>query len=174
MTNLAAPPENDVLSKTPESNPMGSESPPLGMALATLLCAGFALAGWLIGGGPLSVGLFVLAYIAGGIAATFVAIASLLRLRLSIDLLMILAAIGAAILGDWVEGAILLFLFSLSNTLEAYALYRTTRSIDALIQLRPREASLVRDGERVSGADRGPAARRRGAGPARRAVPGRR
>ena len=63
---------------------------------------GFALAGWLVGGGPISVVLFVLAYIAGGIAATFVAIASLLRLRLSIDLLMILAAVGAA---SWATGS---------------------------------------------------------------------
>jgi Cd2+/Zn2+-exporting ATPase len=59
---------------------------------------------------------------------------------------MILAAAGAAVLGDWGEGAVLLFLFSLSGTLEAYALYRTTRSVDALVRLRPREASRVRDG----------------------------
>ncbi len=58
---------------------------------------------------------------------------------------MILAALGAAVIGDWVEGAVLLFLFSLSSMLEAFAMYRTTRSIDALIQLRPREASLVRE-----------------------------
>jgi Cd2+/Zn2+-exporting ATPase len=74
------------------------------------------------------------------------AAAELLRLRLSVDLLMVLAAAGAAALGDWGEGAVLLFLFSLSETLEAYAVYRTTRSIDALIRLRPREACLVRDG----------------------------
>jgi Cd2+/Zn2+-exporting ATPase len=59
---------------------------------------------------------------------------------------MILAAAGAALLGDWGEGAVLLFLFSLSGTLEAYALYRTTRSIDALIRLRPRDALRVQDG----------------------------
>jgi Cd2+/Zn2+-exporting ATPase len=56
---------------------------------------------------------------------------------------MILAAVGAAALGDWLEGAALLFLFSLSHTLEHFALYRTTRSINALIQLRPREALRV-------------------------------
>jgi Cd2+/Zn2+-exporting ATPase len=71
----------------------------------------------------------------------------LLRLQLGVDLLMILAALGAAIIGDWIEGASLLFLFSLSGTLEAYAMYRTHRSIAALVRLRPREAELVRDGE---------------------------
>jgi Cd2+/Zn2+-exporting ATPase len=90
--------------------------------------------------------LFVVSYIAGGTMTTVTAVAELRRLRLTVDLLMILAAVGAAVLGDWGEGAVLLFLFSLSNTLEAYAMYRTTRSIDALIRLRPREACLVRDG----------------------------
>ena len=90
--------------------------------------------------------LYALSYLAGGTMTTVTAVAELTRLRLSVDLLMILAAAGAAVLGDWGEGAVLLFLFSLSNTLEAYAMYRTTRSIDALIRLRPREACLVRDG----------------------------
>jgi Cd2+/Zn2+-exporting ATPase len=79
--------------------------------------------------------------------AALTAVAELRRWRLSVDLLMILAAAGAAVLGDWGEGAVLLFLFSLSGTLEAYAMYRTTRSIDALIKLRPHEASRVRNGD---------------------------
>jgi len=56
---------------------------------------------------------------------------------------MIIAAVGAAIIGDWIEGVVLLFLFSLSGTLEAFAIYRTNRSIESLVQLRPREAMLV-------------------------------
>ena len=91
--------------------------------------------------------LYVLSYLAGGTMTTVTAVTELARLRLTVDLLMILAAAGAAVLGDWGEGAVLLFLFSLSNTLEAYAMYRTTRSIDALIRLRPREACRVRDGD---------------------------
>lgn len=66
--------------------------------------------------------------------------------QLNVDLLMIVAALGAAAIGDWLEGVVLLFLFSLSGTLEAFAMYRTTRSIESLIQLRPREADLVREG----------------------------
>lgn len=86
------------------------------------------------------------AYLAGGIGPTVNAAASLKKGQLNVDLLMILAAIGAAIIGDWLEGVVLLFLFSLSGTLEAFAMYRTTRSIESLIQLRPREAMLVREG----------------------------
>ncbi|AMV33836.1 Zinc-transporting ATPase [Pirellula sp. SH-Sr6A] len=81
------------------------------------------------------------AYLAGGNKTATEAAISLWHRKLNIDLLMILAALGAAILGDWVEGVILLFLFSLSGTLEAFASYRTNRSIEALIRLRPSTAN---------------------------------
>jgi Cd2+/Zn2+-exporting ATPase len=122
------------------------EAPPLRSAVATGLCAVLGLFGWAVGPGTASLVLYVLSYIAGGTMTAVTAVIELSRRRLTVDLLMILAAAGAAVLGDWGEGAVLLFLFSLSNTLEAYAMYRTTRSIDALIRLRPREACLVRDG----------------------------
>jgi Cd2+/Zn2+-exporting ATPase len=114
--------------------------------VATALCAAFGVAGWSVGPGAAALALYALSYLAGGSMAAVTAATELLRRRLSVDLLMVLAAAGAAALGDWGEGAVLLFLFSLSNTLEAYAMYRTTRSIDALIRLRPREACRVRDG----------------------------
>ncbi len=63
--------------------------------------------------------------------------------RLSIDFLMGAAAIGAAIAGSPFEGSILIFLFSLSNTLEHYAIGRTRRALALLVDLRPREAALV-------------------------------
>src|SRR4051812_14571072 len=87
------------------------ETPPLWSALATLLCAAFGLAGWAMGPGTGSLMLYVLSYLAGGAMTTVTAVIELARLRLSVDLLMILAAIGAAVLGDWGEGAVLLFLF---------------------------------------------------------------
>lgn len=86
------------------------------------------------------------AFLAGAHAPARNAFLDILRLELNVDLLMIVAAAGAVAIGDWGEGLVLLFLFSLSGTLEAFAMYRTTRSIEALVQLRPREALLMRDG----------------------------
>jgi Cd2+/Zn2+-exporting ATPase len=63
-----------------------------------------------------------------------------------VDLLMVLAALGAAVLGAPFEGAMLLFLFSLSNVLQDYALGRTRGAIQALMKLRPDQA-LVKVGQ---------------------------
>ena len=60
-----------------------------------------------------------------------------------IDLLMLLAAVGAAALGEWVEGTFLLFLFSLANAAEHYAMGRATGAIRALGDLTPPTARLV-------------------------------
>src|SRR5690606_9010117 len=68
---------------------------------------------------------------------------ALAQREINVDFLMVLAAVGAATIGAWVEGATLLFLFSLSNTLQTYALDRSRRAIRALMDLRPNEA-LVR------------------------------
>ena len=89
---------------------------------------------------------YLIAYLAGGYYGVRQGLAELRHGIINIDLLMVLAAIGAAIIGDWREGAILLFLFSLSNTLQDYAMGRSRRAIESLIKLRPEEA-LVRRGE---------------------------
>ncbi len=62
--------------------------------------------------------------------------------RLSIDFLMGAAAIGAAGVGQPLEGVILIFLFSLSNALEAYAMGRTRSAISALMDIHPEEVTL--------------------------------
>lgn len=74
--------------------------------------------------------------------------------KLSIDFLMGAAAAGAALVGNPLEGAVLIFLFSLSKALEAYAMGRTRNAIGRLMDLRPEEATLVdeqgRELERVA------------------------
>jgi Cd2+/Zn2+-exporting ATPase len=94
--------------------------------------------------GWLSVALYLVAYLAGGAYATYRAVHALLQATVDIDLLMILAAAGAAVLGAWPEGGILLFLFSLGNALEHYALGRTHRAVRSLMSLRPDTALVVR------------------------------
>jgi Cd2+/Zn2+-exporting ATPase len=94
----------------------------------------------------LVVGFFVAAYAFGGTFATIAAFRDVLHKHVNVDLLMVTAAAGAAIVGHWSEGAILLGLFSASNALEAYALGRTHRAVKSLMDLAPEEATLLSDG----------------------------
>ena len=68
------------------------------------------------------------------------------QFHFNIDLLMVVAALGAATLGQWFEGALLLFLFSLGHALEHYALGRARNAIKALAELVPQTAIVRRDG----------------------------
>ncbi|RYG96979.1 MAG: cadmium-translocating P-type ATPase, partial [Alphaproteobacteria bacterium] len=65
------------------------------------------------------------------------------------DSLMLLAAVGAAILGEWVEGALLLFLFSFGHALEHYAMDRARNAIQALGKLTPKIARVRREGAEI-------------------------
>ncbi len=95
------------------------------------------------------VGVFVIAYLMGGTLATRDAIRDLVNGHVNVDLLMVLAAAGAAVLGQWLEGAILLSLFSTSNALEFYSMNRTRDAVRALMDLTPPTARIERDGNHV-------------------------
>ncbi|MBE2182964.1 MAG: cadmium-translocating P-type ATPase [Anaerolineae bacterium] len=99
---------------------------------------------WLGLSAPVIVLLNLTAYAAGGFYGAIGAWEHLKQRKVDIDLLMILAALGAAMIGQWVEGALLLFLFSLSNVLQDYALNRSRRAISGLMKLYPAEARVVR------------------------------
>src|SRR5215217_8484071 len=90
------------------------------------------------------VALYAGAYIAGGTFATVAAIRDLLDGHVNVDLLMVTAAIGAAIVGAWGEGGALLALFSTSNALEHHALERTHRAVRSLMELSPEVATVIR------------------------------
>ena len=92
---------------------------------------------------------YLIAYVSGGVFGVQAGIESLRQFRVDVDLLMVLAALGAVAIGSPFEGAMLLFLFSLSNVLQAYALGRTRSAIQALMKLRPDQALLKRDNETV-------------------------
>lgn len=66
------------------------------------------------------------------------------KFKFDIDLLMLIAALGAAALGAWREGALLLFLFSLGHALQHYAMGRARRAIEALRELAPTSALVLR------------------------------
>lgn len=113
-----------------------------------LLGAG-AVAEKLITGAPswLPLACYVAAYFFGGFYTLREAIDNLRRKRFEIDTLMLVAAAGAAALGSWAEGALLLFLFSLGHALESYAMGRAKRAIEALAELAPDTATVRRDGQ---------------------------
>jgi len=84
------------------------------------------------------------AYLFAGQQGVRSAIASLREKVLDVDVLMVLAAIGAALIGQPFEGALLLFLFSFSNVLQRHAMQRTQKAIESLLTLRPSEALVKR------------------------------
>lgn len=92
----------------------------------------------------------ITSYVAGGLFGLEEGVKSLLKREINVDLLMVLAALGAATVNQWHEGAILLFLFSLSNVLQSYAMDRSRNAIRALLKLRPDQATIRRGGELVS------------------------
>ncbi|MCF3183006.1 heavy metal translocating P-type ATPase [Streptomyces polychromogenes] len=94
-------------------------------------------------GGPAAQALFMAAYAFGGLFTLRESLGALRRGRFQVDFLMLVAAAGAAAIGRWEEGAVLLVLFSVGHALEEYALGRARRSIEALGALAPRTA-LVR------------------------------
>ncbi|MEZ4656764.1 MAG: heavy metal translocating P-type ATPase [Caldilineaceae bacterium] len=89
----------------------------------------------------------IVAYGAGGYTGFTGAMEQARQGKLDIDFLMIAAAVGAAIIGAWHEGALLLFLFTLSGALETFALERTREAIKALAELRPEAAEVRRNGQ---------------------------
>lgn len=152
---VSPPPERDA-SRAPQESESGRFSAwweQWGLAVGAGLCWLFlALALIVPRVAPVepqvAIALYIAAYIAGGTSATINALSLLFTERkISIDLLMITAAAGAAYLGHWEEGAILLGLFSTSGALEHYALGRTERAVKALMDLSPEVATVIEDGE---------------------------
>ncbi|WP_051221146.1 heavy metal translocating P-type ATPase [Erythrobacter cryptus] len=115
------------------------------LACGTLLAIGFGIEK-LVAGAPewLPTALYIGAYGFGGFFTLREAIDNLRLKKFEIDTLMLVAAAGAAALGAFAEGALLLFLFSLGHALEHYAMGRAKRAIEALAELAPRRATVRR------------------------------
>lgn len=95
---------------------------------------------------PVYVALYITAFIIGGFAKAKEGLEETIQERsLNVELLMILAAIGSASIGYWTEGAILIFIFSLSGALETYTMNKSHKEISSLMSLQPEKALLVTD-----------------------------
>ncbi len=115
------------------------------LVLVTLAAIALSMLGEQTGAPEAAVmSLNILSYLAGGFFGAKTALESLREREIDVDLLMVLAALGAAVVGEWHEGAILLFLFSLSNVLQDYAIGRSRRAISSLFSLYPQEATVKR------------------------------
>lgn len=94
----------------------------------------------------LSVITYLSAFFIGGYAKAKYGIKKTIETRKpNVELLMILAAIGASIIGYWTEGAILIFIFSLSGALETYTMDKSRKEVSALMQIQPEEAWLLKN-----------------------------
>ncbi len=110
----------------------------------TAVCAVFLVGHWIFGEDWLA----YISVAAGSVFALQSAWNSVRAREIDVNLLMVLAAVGAVVLGHPAEAAVLLFLFSLSNTLEELTLGKTKSAIEGLIALRPDKAiRLGEDGE---------------------------
>ena len=126
-------------------------------AIAAIVCGILVFLGWLtLQSGWLGLALLILpaAYVIGGYESAREGLTTLFKEKeLDVDLLMIVAALGAAGLGLWqqdysfiVDGAILILIFSISGALEGYAMQHTAHSIRSLMNLTSDTARVWRDG----------------------------
>lgn len=90
---------------------------------------------------------YIISALLGSVFTFYSAGVELKNKKLTVDFLMLFAAIGAAILGKWGESALLLFLFSLGHALEHYAMKRARKSITALSDLTPSTALVKKNDE---------------------------
>jgi Zn2+/Cd2+-exporting ATPase len=121
------------------------------MAALAAGCAVFGLAGWALDAAQApwwaALGAYVVAYLCGGWDAAGDAWDRIKRGQLDIHFLMLAVAAGAAAIGAWREGTLLLFLFSASGAMEHYAMGRTRREIGALLRGAPKTALVIDDGK---------------------------
>ncbi|MGT2958085.1 cadmium-translocating P-type ATPase [Streptococcus bovimastitidis] len=114
--------------------------------METLTCLLLILIGLpLLGSNPsLASYFFIAAFLIGGYESAKAGLEDLfVNKHLSVDVLMILAAVGAGIISYWLEGALLIFIFSLSNTLEEMAMEKSKNAISALMNLTPDTARKI-------------------------------
>ncbi|MGR3778893.1 heavy metal translocating P-type ATPase [Bacillus paramycoides] len=124
--------------------------------ILAILSGIFILAGWMLTKSEVTTAgiiFYILAYLTGGYVKAKEGITDTIEEKdLNVEMLMLFAAIGAASIGYWAEGAILIFIFALSGAMETYTLSKSQKEISALLDLQPEEALRISNGmeERIS------------------------
>lgn len=120
--------------------------------IATVISGFLILLGLIVMRGSaasLAPAIFIASFLIGGFHQAIEGVKDTLEnKKLNVDILMVLAAVGASIIGYWMEGALLIFIFSLSGSLEILATNKSTKSITDLMNLTPEKAKRIQaDGE---------------------------
>ncbi|MES1041212.1 heavy metal translocating P-type ATPase [Peribacillus simplex] len=118
--------------------------------IAALFSGLLILLGWVLsknGMESTSIVIYLASFLIGGYAKAKEGIEDTIADReLNVEMLMIFAAIGSAVIGYWTEGAILIFIFALSGALETYTMNKSHKEISALMDLQPEEALRITNG----------------------------
>lgn len=117
------------------------------LAVSGVLVGVGLLLHWLqIGPALLATGVFVAAIVVGGWMLLPGAWAAVRGMRPNISSLMVIAVVGASVIGEWAEAATVVFLFGIAEWLEGWADRRAQRAVEALLEIAPKNATVKRDG----------------------------
>jgi len=142
--------EAKVLSKSIQEVSLLEKIKPHFELIAAAVSGVLIAAGWLFdknGNEVESIISYLLAFVIGGFAKAKEGIeATYENKELNVEMLMIFAAVGSAIIGYWTEGAILIFIFAVSGALETYTMNKSHKEISSLMELQPQEALRITNG----------------------------
>ncbi len=94
-------------------------------------------------------GMFFTAIVIGGFSTVRKAFFGIKKFDFDINVLMTVAVFGAVLIGEWSEGAVVAFLFSVSGTLESFTMEKARQSIKDLMEIAPKEALVRRNGNDI-------------------------
>lgn len=132
-----------------KKKPFWQENSKVLISLAMIIAAYFFQFNYGEGSSP-AILLFLGAIIIGGFSLFKSGIKNLLKLDFDMRALMTVAIIGAAIIGEWSEGAVVVILFAISEVLERYSMDKARASIRSLMDIAPKEALVRRNGREYS------------------------
>ena len=128
-----------------EQPPVGVKEPFWKQYSLLVLSLLFLLAGYIFS----SNFLFAASILLGGFPLFKTGLKNLIRFDFDMKTLMTVAIIGAAIIGEWSEGAVVVILFAISEVLEGYSMDKARASIRSLMEMAPTEALVVRNGKEM-------------------------